>query len=482
MVATTQALRWPWTGSGSSLAAMPGTVAGDGAAFAELYDQYESRVFNLCYRITGSRDDAADATQEAFLGLLPRLPELSERGAELGSYVLTSARNACYDLIARRKRAEPSDELPESATPVGSGPSDPSEDPDRNVLLAAQQEEIRQANESLPERQREVLALRELEELSYDEIADVMGMNRNSVAQLISRARINLRDALRGTALHSIAASSSACERGLPLLAMRQDGQLPDGEDAAWLSQHLASCETCRLSNEAMQEAGTSYRAWLPIGASPLLFKETMARAAELSGGDWTDVIESRRPSAAAGAAGPVGWWRLWRAHRRRDLVIVGLLVAVLLVVVFEAELHDEPAPPARAVPVAEETKVPAAGPQKPDRERSREQPPEDSEPVAPAEEAVAVDGGQVAGSQEAQPQRRKRTEAKAEQESTPPVEEELPPTTVEEPPPPTTEPPPPTPPVEDPPPPPPTTDPPVKPPPRVCRDPNGQPIRCPTP
>ena len=91
---------------------------------------------------------------------------------------------------------------------LGLDPGDPEEDPDRRLLLSAQQEEIREANGRLPERQREALALRELEDLSYDEIAAVMEMNRNSVAQLISRARINLRDELRGTALASIAASS----------------------------------------------------------------------------------------------------------------------------------------------------------------------------------------------------------------------------------------------------------------------------------
>ena len=215
-------------------------VAGDGDAFADLYGRYEQRAYNLCLRILGSEDDAADATQEAFVSVLRRLPKLEGRDLAFGSYLFTSARHACYDLIDRRKRAEPSDEIPESSIPVGGGvggggfgfdPGDPEDDPERNVLQQARSEEIRAANAALPERQREVLALRELEDLSYDEIAEIMEMNRNSVAQLISRARINLRDALRGTALASIATSSPECERAIALIAAGQDGE---GE-APWL-------------------------------------------------------------------------------------------------------------------------------------------------------------------------------------------------------------------------------------------------------
>ena len=102
----------------------------------------------------------------------------------------------------------------------------------------ARSEEIRAANAALPERQREVLALRELEELSYDEIAEIMEMNRNSVAQLISRARINLRDALRGTALASIATSSPDCERAIAQIAAGHDGQEEAGGDS--LDDHVA--------------------------------------------------------------------------------------------------------------------------------------------------------------------------------------------------------------------------------------------------
>ena len=97
--------------------------------------------------------------------MLRRLPKLEGRELAFGSYLFTSARHACYDLIERRRRTDPTEEPPEL---MNAEPRDPEDDPERNLLLEASQEEIRRANAELPERQREVLALRELEELSYD--------------------------------------------------------------------------------------------------------------------------------------------------------------------------------------------------------------------------------------------------------------------------------------------------------------------------
>jgi RNA polymerase sigma factor (sigma-70 family) len=306
-------------------------AGGDGEAFAELYRRHESRAFNLCYRILGSRDDAANATQEAFLGALRRLPAVAGHDFAFGSYLLTSARNASYALIERRWRTQPSDEIPEEPAPI----VDPEDGPERNVPLEARTEEITVANLTLPERQREVLALRELEELSYDEIAELMDMNRNSVAQLISRARINLRDALRGSALASIAASSPDCERALPLIALEQDGELEeDSNDAGWLGEHLMRCRTCRLGRDAMQEAGVSYRAWAPIAAGPLLFREAVARAAELVGADWSEVAAT--PRGRRSARSTVRW------NHRRDLVLLTALTLVLALVVMVAAAGDE--------------------------------------------------------------------------------------------------------------------------------------------
>ena len=148
------------------------------------------------------------------------------------------------------------------------GDTAPEQDPDRE--FPESQEEIREASMRLPARQREALALREREGLSYDEIAAIMEVNRGTVAQLIFRGRINLLDELRGTALASAAAPSPECERALPLIAMRDDGQLEAASpDAAWLDAHLTGCERCKLGVEVMREAGAAYSTWAPAESLP---------------------------------------------------------------------------------------------------------------------------------------------------------------------------------------------------------------------
>jgi RNA polymerase sigma-70 factor (ECF subfamily) len=382
-------------------------AAGDGAAFATLYERYARRAYNLALRLSGSDDDAADAVQEAFLKVMRRLPEMEgERELSFGSYLFTATRNATYDLLRRQQRTGASDSIPESAVPLGAGagglgldPGDPGEDPDRRVLLGAQQEEVRAANARLPERQREALALRELEEMSYDEIAAVMGMNRNSVAQLISRARINLRDELRGTALASVATSSPECERALPLIASRDDGQLDEASaDAAWLVSHLSTCDTCAVAREAMQEAGVSYRAWIPVAIAPWLFKATMAKAAELTGGDWSAVAEERLESPAEPGSIP-GLPTAYReaadaknGRRRLAGVLAGLAALLLLgggAVALSAGGGGEPPPPGTQEEVADEFEKGVEAPAPKAVEKSRSQP--ESKPERTAEPELEV-------------------------------------------------------------------------------------------
>jgi RNA polymerase sigma factor (sigma-70 family) len=284
-------------------------AAGEGQAFADLYDRHEQRVYGFCLRLLGNPADAADATQETFMRLLKRLPALDGRDLNFVAYVFTTARHACYDIIQARKRVELSGEEIEASGPE---PGAIEEDPERAAMLAATRELTEQAHARLPERQREVLALRELEGLSYEEIGEVLELKPNAVAQLISRARIKLAELVRGDALESVASVSPDCDRALPLLARGQDSQTLVGEDGNWLFMHLRDCAVCRVRESAMQEAGVSYRSLAPIVPLVWLRQATIARAAELVGADWSEFAHAHagagsRTSNGAGQGGGGG-------------------------------------------------------------------------------------------------------------------------------------------------------------------------------
>ncbi len=325
---------------------------GDGQAFARLYDLYETRIYNFCLRLLGAKHDAEDATQEAFIKVLGRLPEI-EGELNFGAYLFTAARNASYDLIGKRKKASPVEDMGEEATPMFRETAELGTDPVRASMLGAQRDSVQAASARLPERQREVLVLREVEEMSYGEIAEIMEMSSNSVAQLISRARLGLRNEMLAGAGAAIMPEAGECERALPLLAERQDGKLKAGEDEAWLDGHLAGCATCPMAVEAMAEAGISYRAWAPVIPGAYLFRDTLAKAADAVGADWSEVERPEgggrdRVGEQAGSAGAAG-----STTRRRGLLAgaaVGLSLLVALVVAYEVHDGSPPEMAAREV------------------------------------------------------------------------------------------------------------------------------------
>ncbi|MCB0857974.1 MAG: sigma-70 family RNA polymerase sigma factor [Solirubrobacterales bacterium] len=312
---------------------------GDGPAFARLYESYEKRIFNYLLRLLGDRHEAEDATQEAFIRVMAKLPELDTGNLQFGAYLYTSARNAGYDVIAGRKKLEPTGPVPDQAeSPYRGELSDLESDPERSVLAGSQEEAVREANGRLPERQREVLALRELDGLSYDEIAGVMEMKPNAVSQLISRARISLRKEMRVGAAASVAMVSSDCERAHGEMACRQDGE--SGVDNAWLTSHLAGCPSCQVASEEMAEAGVSYRAWAPVLPAAWVFREVMARASEINGHDWSGVErpDSDGDEAVRDTQDPVAG-----ANGTRRAVLVGagsVIAACLLAFLLLAEAN----------------------------------------------------------------------------------------------------------------------------------------------
>lgn len=302
-------------------------AAGDSAAFVELYERYEQPVFNVAYRVTGSEADAADVVGAAFLGTMRKLPEAADGDFAFASELYAATHDACQLLTRGRQPARP-----------------------RETELAQEDDGISEANQRLPERQREALALRELGQLSYDEVAAAMAIDSAAVAQLISRALINLRDEQLGTALASVAPPSADCGRALPLIATREEEQLVAASpDAAWLEDHMAGCRRCRLGVDAMRQALESYRAWAPIAAVPWLLGETMAKAAALAGADWSGEIAER--AAARGPAGaqtgtpsaPSAAADRRNSRRRQLALTTGLAVLLLAAGVAAVVARDDP-------------------------------------------------------------------------------------------------------------------------------------------
>jgi RNA polymerase sigma factor (sigma-70 family) len=238
-------------------------------AWEELYAEYAPRLRSFGHRLAGNPHDADDLVQETFVRAVPRLDRLDPETADVGAYLFTTLRNLFLKQVERTKRQQPVAEVPEPALPT---PIE--DDPERATLLRRQQDDVRGANARLQPRQRLVLALRELEDRSYAEIGELVGMKENAVAQLIFRARESLRTELRLAEVDPTRLPE-ACRRYLPLLAAHLDGQLKPPRLAETIG-HLEDCERCQAALESMREASRRYRAIV----LPALLETDEARAA----------------------------------------------------------------------------------------------------------------------------------------------------------------------------------------------------------
>jgi RNA polymerase sigma factor (sigma-70 family) len=258
----------------------------DRTAWDELYRTYQDRLYRFAYRLSGNAHDAADLVQETFVRALPRLDRLPPERADVAAYLFATTKNLFLKQVARGKRTRPVDEVPEPDEPGAI-----EDDPERANLLRRQQEEVRLANGRLAPRQRLVLALRELEDKSYAEIGELVGLNENAVAQLISRARQSLREELR---LVQVDRSKlpDACQGYLPFLSEYLDGQLKGPKRDETLA-HLEGCEHCQKALADMEEAKRRYRALIPPLAAIVALRQKVDDALGATG-YWEKPADSR--------------------------------------------------------------------------------------------------------------------------------------------------------------------------------------------
>jgi RNA polymerase sigma-70 factor, ECF subfamily len=160
--------------------------AGDSAAFGNLYARYYERLLRFCLRRLNDRHEAEDAAQEAFARAWKALPRFAgER--RFYPWLTVIAGNICTDMLRRRSRSTPTDDLELSAQhPVGVVAEDTSEE---LMLAAVDGELVHRALDRLSTRHRHVLAMREGSGWTYQQIADHEGVEIGTIETLLWRAR-----------------------------------------------------------------------------------------------------------------------------------------------------------------------------------------------------------------------------------------------------------------------------------------------------
>jgi len=184
MTETTQEAQW-----------VQAAKRGDQDAFESLVHQYEKKVFALTQRICGNPDDAAEAAQDAFLSAWQGLPFF--RGdSSFSTWLFRLSYNACINLLRRenRHRTAAGGSLDDEALRLDA--PDPAATPHESLERLELRDEIEAGLQALTPEHREVLVLREIHQLSYDEIADTLELDVGTVKSRISRGRKQLRNFL----------------------------------------------------------------------------------------------------------------------------------------------------------------------------------------------------------------------------------------------------------------------------------------------
>jgi RNA polymerase sigma-70 factor (ECF subfamily) len=200
LVKSTQAGAWDeLEGRESTLVAR--CAQGDQAACAELVAEHQRMVYQLAFHLLGNRDEALDLSQDVFMRVFRTLPHFrghSQLRTWIYRIVVNQARNRQRWWRRRHRASQVSldQHLETHAEPSGN----PQVAPDNVLAQKRLASQLRRALDALPFDQRSVIVLREIDGLSYDEIAFSLGVTLGTVKSRLTRARRALRDVLQEAA------------------------------------------------------------------------------------------------------------------------------------------------------------------------------------------------------------------------------------------------------------------------------------------
>ena len=165
--------------------------AGDTQAWGDLYREYAPAIFRFCRRAMPTKEDAEDATMEIFMKLREKLVQF-DPSRSFTAWLYKVAANHCWDMLRRRKARHDKDTENVEDLPLEA----PEPSQLERLIEERTSEEVRKALGRLGARARMALVMRYYSDMSYDEIADALGVRRPFVGVVLLRARHELRQAL----------------------------------------------------------------------------------------------------------------------------------------------------------------------------------------------------------------------------------------------------------------------------------------------
>ena len=190
---------------------------GDDGAFEQLVLAHQRQVYNLCLRICCNEADAMDLSQEAFIRAWRGLGQY-QFGAELSTWLYRLTRNVCIDFLRAQKRRQTvplhlNDDEGETELPL----PDTAEGPEERAVAGERRRALAQAMQALSPEHREILTLRVIEDLPYEQIAQILGVRTGTVKSRLARARISLKNILKsGNQMNLFSSEESVEEVTLP--------------------------------------------------------------------------------------------------------------------------------------------------------------------------------------------------------------------------------------------------------------------------
>ncbi len=258
------------------------TRRGNVAAFEVLVSRYESRLLAFCRHLLGSREDAEDVLQEVLAAAFNAMLA-DDRPIKVRPWLYRIARNRSLNHL-RRNQAIGVDSMDVHFSENGASTADKVHEREEFRLLVGDIHE-------LPETQRTALVLREMDALSYEQIADAMETTVPSVKSLLVRARVSLAEAAEARLL--------SCDQ-----VRLELGEVAEGlkrRPSPLVRRHLRSCDRCSAFRVQLKETNKALAALLPFGPFIVLKKLALTHLGHSAG---SSAAGSGAAGSGAGAAG----------------------------------------------------------------------------------------------------------------------------------------------------------------------------------